>query len=259
MIKCSYDKKKNNNCWRFAWNESRVREELLDECQFIKGEDRLILAGDVCDRGPDTAGVIRRAIDINAEFVIGNHDDKYIRYRRHEQKKTHTGRKNYKNPIKLDENKQKVWDSLDDELLDYMEAGKYCVPVWEYNAIVLHAGVVPGSFPDKREREEYIFTRYIHETTYKLMTLGPEFKQPENSVHWSEVYDGTVDIIYGHFVQSFTEPVVRTNAKGARTIGIDNGACFGGVLTAMIFETDGTERFVHIKPNKIWRHLGIGK
>ena len=41
--------------------------------------DRIILAGDLVARGPDSVGVIRRANELKALCVRGNHDDKVIR------------------------------------------------------------------------------------------------------------------------------------------------------------------------------------
>jgi len=233
-------------------------EELVEKCGYRQDVDRLILVGDLCDRGPDSAGCVRYAKEIGAELAIGNHDDKYLRYRRHEQKKTHTGRKNYKNPMRLPPEKQEVWDSLTDDDLDYIESGKYCVPVWEYNALVVHAGVLPGPYPDRREREEYIFTRYVHKDTHRLLALGPNFSQPPDSIYWTEIYDGTATIVYGHHVRSMTEPIIETNDKGGRTIGIDTGAPFGGMLTCVVFNTDGSEEYFHVQSKKTWRQHQVG-
>lgn len=233
-------------------------KELMEKCGYRQDSERLILVGDLIDRGPDSAGVCRYAKKIGAEVVIGNHDDKYLRYRRHEVKKTHTGRKHYKNPMNLPPAKLEVWESLTDEDLDYIEAGKYCVPVWEYNALVLHAGVLPGPYPDRRDREEYIFTRFIHKDTHKLLTLGPNFSQPKDSIYWTEVYDGTATIVYGHHVHSVTEPVIVTNDRGGRAISIDTGAAFGGMLTCLVFNTDGSEEYFHVQSKKTWACHQLG-
>lgn len=240
-------------------------KELIEKVGYDKDNDRLILAGDLVDRGPKSAGVCDYAEEIGAEICIGNHDDKYIRYRRHEQKKTHVGRKHYRNPMTLNEHKQEVWKSLSDQNLDYLEAGKYCVPVWEYNALVVHAGVLPasvvGDLPyDKRDREEYIFTRYIDKDSFRQKSLGPNFTKPVNSIHWTEAYDGFVDIVYGHDVRSFDEPVVEYNEKGARMIGLDTGSCFGGKLSCIIFTPENPQGvFESIKAKKCWKTYRIVK
>lgn len=53
--------------------------ELLNKIQFQSNKDVLILTGDLVFRGQDSLGVIRRARELNAHCVRGNHDDKVIR------------------------------------------------------------------------------------------------------------------------------------------------------------------------------------
>lgn len=43
--------------------------------------DTLILAGDLIAKGPDSPGVLRRAMELGAKCVRGNHDDKVVRFR----------------------------------------------------------------------------------------------------------------------------------------------------------------------------------
>ena len=49
-------------------------EQLLAAVGFAKGRDRLIPVGDLVNKGPDSAGVLDLAIELNAEPVLGNHD-----------------------------------------------------------------------------------------------------------------------------------------------------------------------------------------
>lgn len=225
--------------------------ELLNTVSYDKKFDRLIFAGDLVDRGPDSAGVIQFAIENDVEVTIGNHDDKYIRYRRHER----SGRKN---PIELRSEKANVWRTLTDEHLSFLESQPCYIHIPEYNCMVVHAGVLPGKPIDKQERETYLFVRYVNRETHKKIHMGPNFSAPENGIHWTELYDGTVDIIYGHDVQSIANPVVRCNSKGARTIGIDTGACFGGRLSAIVFsEKNPRGEFVQVESKFIYKKFKI--
>ncbi|KAJ2007041.1 hypothetical protein H4R26_001041, partial [Coemansia thaxteri] len=54
---------------------------LLNKLGFKQDEDQVILVGDLVAKGPESVGVIRRARQINAWCVRGNHDDQVIRWR----------------------------------------------------------------------------------------------------------------------------------------------------------------------------------
>lgn len=54
---------------------------LLDAIDYDDSTDKVIIAGDLTADGPDSLGVIRRAQEIGALCVRGNHDDKVIRFR----------------------------------------------------------------------------------------------------------------------------------------------------------------------------------
>lgn len=60
--------------------------DLLNLIQFNQTKDVLILTGDLIFRGPDSIGVIRRAKELNALCVRGNHDDKVVRLKGYENK-----------------------------------------------------------------------------------------------------------------------------------------------------------------------------
>jgi hypothetical protein len=55
--------------------------QLLDKIQFQPKHDVLILTGDLVYRGEDSLGVIRRANELGALCVRGNHDDKVVRFK----------------------------------------------------------------------------------------------------------------------------------------------------------------------------------
>lgn len=55
-------------------------EKLLVEAEYSSARgDRVIFAGDIINKGPDSAQAVQHAIDINATSVRGNHEDKVLR------------------------------------------------------------------------------------------------------------------------------------------------------------------------------------
>lgn len=57
---------------------------LVTQLKFDPTKDQLILAGDLTAKGPDSGGVIRRAKELGALCVRGNHDDKVVRLKTYE-------------------------------------------------------------------------------------------------------------------------------------------------------------------------------
>ena len=210
---------------------------LLDKVNFQQDEDRLILAGDLVDRGPDSVGVVRYAMAIGAEAVAGNHDDKLLRRRKHVMRAQRD--KNYKIPMRPDQEQEGIIAALTQREGEWLAGLPTYIELPDFNALVLHAGVVPGKHVSYQSREVLTMMRYMDKDDYRMMRLEmPGFRQPKDSVFWAELYDGDVDIIFGHNVVGREDPQIWENALGAKCYGIDTGCCFGGRLTACILRPE---------------------
>lgn len=160
--------------------------------------------------------------------------------------------------MKLRTEKAKVWKTLTNKHLTFLEAQPYILPIPKYNSVVVHAGVLPNRSLTEQNRRTCLFVRYVDEKTLEQRHLGPNFTQPANSVHWTNLYTGTKDIIYGHDVQSTIEPVIKTNKNGGRTIGIDTGACFGGRLTAFIYSEQAKRgEFIQVQSKYTYKEFKL--
>ena len=60
---------------------------LLVRCSFDGASDRLVLLGDLLDRGPDPVGCVQFARELGAESVVGNHEETHLRFRSHRPKR----------------------------------------------------------------------------------------------------------------------------------------------------------------------------
>ena len=64
-------------------------DKALEGCEQVAPttEDQIIFVGDLVDKGPNSAGVVRRARELsqtqNVVLVLGNHEDTHARYRKH--------------------------------------------------------------------------------------------------------------------------------------------------------------------------------
>ena len=80
-------------------------------------DDRLVLLGDLVDRGPDSLGVTEYARELSEELgprfalLLGNHEDKHLRFRRHRESAPEGA-----NPVLLTAAQERVHQSLPAEL-----------------------------------------------------------------------------------------------------------------------------------------------
>lgn len=213
---------------------------MLDELKFNPAFDELICVGDLIERGPDSIGVIDY-VKKHGTSVCGNHDYKMTKYYGNEQNKLLN--KQHKNPMYLSPDKQKIYDSLSTEQLEWLCSLPKKIFIKEQNLLIIHAGILPYMDPLYQPDNVYMFCRYVDSTTKKQIHLGKDFKQPENSIFWTGLYQDTIDIVYGHQVHSLETPLIQKNICGATTYGIDTGCCFGGHLCALVIDKKTGARY----------------
>lgn len=197
-------------------------------------EDRLVLVGDLLDKGPDPVGCVRYAREIGARMILGNHEEKALRWLKHEGRRLENPK--YKNPMKaLDPVKESQWRDLSDEDVAWLRA----LPAMLRfdNWVVVHGGLLPGVPLENQYADTLVRVRWV-DAGGKMLSLDPgNPQQPPGSKFWAEVYDGPLNVVYGHAAHSLTEPRVDRNGLGAEVWGIDTGAAYGGRLTALVLET----------------------
>ena len=216
-------------------------KELLANLKFSIGTDDLICVGDLVERGPDSTGVVKFVRNFG-QAVCGNHDHKMIKYHMHQ--KILATNKNYKNPMYLSPDKQKVYDNLSDDDLEWLTALPKKLYIKEHNILVIHAGLMPRLHPLQQDENTYMYCRYLDEKTNKQVHLNKDFTQPTGSKFWTELYNYDIDVVYGHEVHSLDAPRIETNICGAKTYGIDTGCVFGGHLTALVIDNDSGNRYI---------------
>ncbi len=238
-------------------------EELLAKVSWKKG-DRVILAGDLVDRGPDSPGVLRMAREREFEAVMGNHDEKQVRYRRHELLRMVNPK--YKNPMKefsperLEEHKQYTGDDWEylRNLPPFLRVNK--------EIVVVHAGVMPGVKMEDQLPNDCMRLRYIRKSKMKMAQANHVRDTPEDCVPWYDLWKGPETVIYGHQVTPNylgEGGQYMLHGDGPLTIGIDGGCCFGGWLTAAVVtdkQEDGFRglwdiHFESVRAKKVYRPL----
>lgn len=207
---------------------------LLESVSYQQGKDRLILLGDLIDRGPDPAGVVKLAREVEAECIMGNHEEKALRWRRHEKIKAlwkaNNSTHHYMNPmLPIHPDRLAQWAQIPDKDWDWIATWPCYIHINDAWTAV-HAGCFPGVEIERQKPNDLMRIRYVDPIKMKVVTPTKKGEQPDNCVCWTELWKGPRRIIYGH------ETYKNTKASEF-SLGIDTGCVYGEKLTAIIFES----------------------
>jgi bis(5'-nucleosyl)-tetraphosphatase (symmetrical) len=211
--------------------------ELLKKLQYDPKTDRLILLGDLVDRGPDSLAVLQRAIDLNLECVMGNHEHKFVKWFRSQGSKVDVyDRKDY-------------YAKLTDQQLNYIMNMPLYVELDD--VIAVHAGLKPGILLSNQRKDDLMYLRYTDSERkfVSLKTINRVGKEAAGAIFWTEFWYGPKSVVYGHNVHDYDKPLIEERIPGVTCYGLDTGCCFGGHLTALIWET---KEIVQVKAKKVY-------
>ncbi len=181
---------------------------------------RLVLLGDLVDRGPDSPGVLRlvmRAVrEHGALCVQGNHDWRLAACLRGEAVKSSPGLR-----VSLAQ-LQGQPPAFVSDVERFLEALPDAVTLDDGRLTVVHAGERLDLPPAERARY-HVHGRDLDEVD--------EFGIARRE-DWMGTYAGRALVVFGH------TPVLRPrwtapNAAGGRTVNLDTGCVFGGALMAL--------------------------
>ena len=180
-------------------------DDLLWKIGAAKG-DRVVFVGDVVARGPDPRGVLALARQLDAVIVRGNHEDKLLRSRSDPNVKLSSIHEETARKLGPDD-----WETLAETRLFF------AVP--QHEAVVVHAGILPGVPVDLQTRE----------TLLSIRTIDPSGAPSDKNAGtpWGSVYRGPPHVVFGHFAQKDVQ--IHPWATG-----LDTGCVYGGALTAMV-------------------------
>ncbi len=184
-------------------------EELIQKLELTRG-DRLILLGDLVNRGPDSARVIGLARAHAHVALLGNHELRLINFRR-------TG-----DPTHLKKSDYETLEQLGAKDWAYLAAMPLTHYISEFETVLVHAGFLPGR--PWRGQPARVVTR--------IQVVGPDGEPQKradfpNQPHWSELWKGPPFVLYGHTPR-------REPQRSKWSLGIDTACVMGGALTACI-------------------------
>ncbi|MCW4463473.1 metallophosphoesterase [Sphingomonas sp. BT-65] len=208
-----------------------LRRMEVDNASRGPADTTVIFLGDLIDRGPDSAGVVQRLLEIGAgaekvRFLLGNHEEVFLRSIAGESKALPfflriggketilsygVGEAEY-NKCDYPELLALLRERVPRAHLDFLSSFEDVVVIGDYAFV--HAGIRPGVPLDAQKPETL---RWIRE---EFLNSGGPFEKI---------------VIHGHTIADEVE-------QGPWRIGIDTGAYASGRLTAMGFE--GAERWI---------------
>lgn len=210
-------------------------------------DDQLYSVGDIIDKGPDPLGCIRLAMKLKVQSVKGNHEDKCIRWLKHEMNRINTGKSNPM--LSVSEEEKKLYSSLSDSEASWLCSLPLSINIEKFNTIIIHGGFLPR-MPIERQllkkEKEIIRLRYVDENG-KFVGILNSCDRPEGSRLWSEAYDGPANIVYGHMSYENYDVRIDNKNNGVKCVGIDTACVLGGKLTAYILEE---ESFIQVQAEK---------
>ena len=189
-------------------------EDLLDACAYAAG-NRVILAGDLVAKGPDSPGVLRLFERLRALGVRGNHDHAVLRWR-----------DTVRSGVVPDRITQHLAlaQKLTPEEWAVLEHLPLYLPVPDHQTIVVHGGIVPGIPIELQEQDMLLNMR-------TLRPDGTGSRRPDDGVLWGSAWPGPELIVFGHHAMAGLQ-------RHPHAIGLDTGCVYGGRLSAYVLPDD---------------------
>lgn len=218
--------------------------QLVEELN-VQPEDQLISIGDIIHKGPHEQDCVRFMMENSKDYVLGNHEEKQVRWERHQRRFLDTGKPN---PMKHVED----YKSLPSEQLEWLQTrGRLFMELSAggRDFILIHGGIEPrvrslpknNGFNKKNKKGHFwnaLRARYV-DPKGRMVQLG---KETEEDVYWAEVYDGR----FGHAIFGHQPFLGRDTPRHYdHATAIDLGCVYGGYLCAAIIDGDTGEMTHH--------------
>ena len=219
-------------------------QELLDRCGCERPDVSTVFVGDLINKGPKNAEVVKRVRGMGARCVRGNHEEvcllswqNYVEGREPLPPKFH-------------------WmHQLDGEDLEWLFNLPFSLTIPSVRAIVVHAGLVPGVPLSEQPQFAMLHIRDVSRCRDTTTSSGSSEwrwykKAADGTVPWAGEWRGPEHVYFGH-------DAVRRLQQYPLATGLDTGCVYGGKLTA-VFPLEGG-RIVQVDAHAVHQDPGIKK
>lgn len=225
-------------------------KELIAELA-LKPGDKVTCLGDFLDKGPDPVGCLHFAREQGFASIRGNHEERHLKWRHNTLRETLDP--SYTNAMRPfhTEDELRQNGELTPEDLKWMTDLPYYLEVAP-GFVAVHGGMLPGLALKDQPTDKIIRARWVDQVTGKPVPTDYEAEDPvpKGSVHWTALYDGLHNVIYGHEAHSLSRPAIDIGLNKARCYGIDTGCVHGGRLTALVLDEGLNVSFVQVQARR---------
>ena len=185
-------------------------------------QPRVIFVGDIVDRGDRIIDALQLVCRLyhrgHALTVIGNHDDRFLRWLLGRKVQVRHGLE--ETVEEFERLPRSVQERFREELIDLWSNLPWAIRIDGGRAIVAHAAWHAELHDEPSTDKLRSYTLYGPTTGRKTPEGFPE------RIDWAPHYRGPELVVFGH--QVYDAPYMHEHA-----IGIDTGCVFGGALTAL--------------------------
>lgn len=190
----------------------------------LKQSDKLYILGDLVDRGPDSIACLRFAKELKVNVILGNHEQKILKWSEHKSFIPHN---------------KPYYQNLKNSDIEYIKSLPLTVKISK-KTLGVHAGI-RNTNPIDRQLEEDLLTLRFTDISGKYISIKKIKKagsiKAANAYFWTDFYNKPINIVYGHQVHSTSDIRITQVKPGIACYGIDTGACFGGNLSCLVWNT----------------------
>jgi len=185
-------------------------DDLLAKVNYDPNGDLVIFAGDLIAKGPDSLRVVRKAQELNALGVLGNHDSYAVA--------------RLTDDLYPDREHTKLARQvLSDQDMEYLKNLPLSIKLEQFHVTVVHAGLLPDSTPAANTKSDLLHMRNVERVDGEWKATSDSTK----GVPWVSEWKGPEHIVFGH-------DAVRKLQKTEFATGLDTGCVYGGALSALL-------------------------
>lgn len=217
-------------------------QELIAKAKDVTKSEEIFLVcvGDMLNKGPKSLEVVRllreMACKHQAVAVRGNHEESILREHR-----SMTSSKVYDLPKKYG-----YLSKFSKEDFEYLQSLPYTLIIPQINAIIVHAGLVPG-VPLKHQ--SYIDLCHMRNIILKQKLWGKSvisYNKMDEGVGWATQWEGPEHVYFGHDARRGLQELPFAT-------GLDTGCVYGGALTAVVITNNNSRQFISVPARQSYK------